>query len=270
MAVVDVDRHHQDLVDELIAVVEEYNPGVDKELLARAFRFAATAHEGQTRQLRRAVRPPSLGGRQDLRRAPSRRAVARRRAPARRGRGHGNRARRRPRRVRRRDRPARRGRHEADPDELPDPRAVRRRELPQDDRRDGAGRPRHPDQARRPAPQHAHDRVPGQAGPGAQGEGDARGLRAARAPARHQRDEVGARGPLLRDPAPAQVRRDQGDGRRPARRPGGRSREGERRAAAPSSRRWTSPPRSRAARSTSIRSTTRWPRRAASSTRSTT
>ena len=49
MAVVDVDRHHQDLVDELIAVVEEYNPGVDKELLARAFRFAATAHAGQTR-----------------------------------------------------------------------------------------------------------------------------------------------------------------------------------------------------------------------------
>src|SRR5688572_14715266 len=49
MAVVDVDRHHQDLVDELIAAVEEYNPGVDKELLARAFRFAATAHAGQTR-----------------------------------------------------------------------------------------------------------------------------------------------------------------------------------------------------------------------------
>ena len=49
MAVVDVDRHHQDLVDELIAAVEEYNPGVDKELLARAFRFAATAHDGQTR-----------------------------------------------------------------------------------------------------------------------------------------------------------------------------------------------------------------------------
>ena len=49
MAVVDVDRHHQDLVDELIAAVEEYNPGVDKELLARAFRFAATAHRGQMR-----------------------------------------------------------------------------------------------------------------------------------------------------------------------------------------------------------------------------
>src|SRR5580765_4440101 len=50
MAVIDVERHHQDLVDELIAAVEEYNPGVDKELLARAFRFAATAHEGQARR----------------------------------------------------------------------------------------------------------------------------------------------------------------------------------------------------------------------------
>src|SRR5215210_5788799 len=49
MAVVGVDRHHQDLVDELIAAVEAYYPGVDKELLARAFHFAATAHEGQVR-----------------------------------------------------------------------------------------------------------------------------------------------------------------------------------------------------------------------------
>ena len=49
MAVIDADRHHQDLVDELIAAVEAYNPGVDKELLARAFHFAAAAHEGQTR-----------------------------------------------------------------------------------------------------------------------------------------------------------------------------------------------------------------------------
>ena len=229
MAVVDVDRHHQDLVDELIAAAEEYNPGVDKDLLARAFRFAATAHDGQTRSSGEPfVHHPwavakicaelhldeqSLAAAllhdvvEDTEIEPDDSA----------------------RRVRRRDRPARRGRHQADADELPDPRAVRRRELPQDDRRDGAGRPRHPDQARRPAPQHAHDRVPGQAGPGAEGEGDARGLRAARAPARHPRDEVGARGPLVRDPAPAQVRRDQGDGRRPPRRPRGRGREGERR-----------------------------------------
>ena len=228
MAVVDVDRHHQDLVDELIAAAEAYNPGVDKELLARAFRFAATRARGPDAPLRRAVRPPSVGGREDLRRAAPRRAVARRRAPPRRDRGHGGRARRAARRVRRRDRAARRGRHEADADDLPDPRAVGRRELPQDDRRDGAGRARHPDQARRPAPQHAHDRVPGQAGAGAQGEGDARGLRAARTPPRHPRAQVGARGPLVRDPAPAQVRRDQGDGRRPARRPRGRGREGGR------------------------------------------
>ena len=50
MAVVDVQRHHQDLVDELIAAVEAYYPGVDKELIARAFQFAATAHTGQVRR----------------------------------------------------------------------------------------------------------------------------------------------------------------------------------------------------------------------------
>src|SRR6187551_2864625 len=49
MSVVDVDRHHQDLVDELIAAVESYFPTVDKELLARAFHFAAAAHAGQVR-----------------------------------------------------------------------------------------------------------------------------------------------------------------------------------------------------------------------------
>ena len=50
MAVLDVERHHQDLVDELIASAEAYNPGLDKELLARAFHYAAAAHEGQVRR----------------------------------------------------------------------------------------------------------------------------------------------------------------------------------------------------------------------------
>src|SRR6187431_652766 len=50
MAVIDADRHHQDLVDELIAAVEAYYPAVDKELLARAFHYAAAAHEGQLRR----------------------------------------------------------------------------------------------------------------------------------------------------------------------------------------------------------------------------
>jgi len=50
MAVVDVDKRHQDLVDELIAAVEAYYPGVDKELVARAFHYAAAAHAGQQRR----------------------------------------------------------------------------------------------------------------------------------------------------------------------------------------------------------------------------
>src|SRR5205807_2681031 len=44
-----LDRH-QDLVDELIAEVESYKPDVDRELLARAFQYAAEAHAGQVRQ----------------------------------------------------------------------------------------------------------------------------------------------------------------------------------------------------------------------------
>jgi GTP diphosphokinase / guanosine-3',5'-bis(diphosphate) 3'-diphosphatase len=44
-----LDRH-QDLVDELLAEVEAYKPDVDRELLTRAFHFAAEAHAGQVRQ----------------------------------------------------------------------------------------------------------------------------------------------------------------------------------------------------------------------------
>ncbi len=50
MAVLDVQTHHQDLVDELIAAVEAYFPGLDRELLARSFAYAAAAHEGQKRR----------------------------------------------------------------------------------------------------------------------------------------------------------------------------------------------------------------------------
>jgi GTP pyrophosphokinase len=46
MAVVE---RHQDLVDELLAEVEAYKQDVDRDLLARAFDFAAKAHEGQMR-----------------------------------------------------------------------------------------------------------------------------------------------------------------------------------------------------------------------------
>jgi len=43
-------EQHQDLVDELIAEVETYKPDVDRDLLTRAFRFAANAHGGQLRR----------------------------------------------------------------------------------------------------------------------------------------------------------------------------------------------------------------------------
>ena len=50
MSVLDAERHHEDLVEELIAEVSDYNPEVDRELLRRAFEFAEQAHEGQTRR----------------------------------------------------------------------------------------------------------------------------------------------------------------------------------------------------------------------------
>jgi GTP diphosphokinase / guanosine-3',5'-bis(diphosphate) 3'-diphosphatase len=50
MTVVDVTEKHKDLVDELLAAVSESNPDADLELLARAFAYAATAHEGQLRR----------------------------------------------------------------------------------------------------------------------------------------------------------------------------------------------------------------------------
>src|ERR671930_251151 len=50
MAVVETQERHQELIDELLANVAAYNPEVDRELITRAFRFAARAHEGQQRR----------------------------------------------------------------------------------------------------------------------------------------------------------------------------------------------------------------------------
>ena len=50
MTVVDAERHQDDLVGELIANVETYNPGVDKELIRRAYDEAERAHHGQVRR----------------------------------------------------------------------------------------------------------------------------------------------------------------------------------------------------------------------------
>jgi GTP pyrophosphokinase len=50
MTVLEAGEKHQELLDELLSDIEAYNPEVDRELLARAFRFAAHAHEGQQRR----------------------------------------------------------------------------------------------------------------------------------------------------------------------------------------------------------------------------
>jgi GTP pyrophosphokinase len=50
MALLEAPERHQDLINELIAEVAEYNPDLDRDLISRAFRFAAAAHEGQQRR----------------------------------------------------------------------------------------------------------------------------------------------------------------------------------------------------------------------------
>src|ERR671937_3192982 len=50
MTVVETQERHQELIDELLADVAAYNPEVDRELIVRAFRFAAQAHQGQQRR----------------------------------------------------------------------------------------------------------------------------------------------------------------------------------------------------------------------------
>jgi len=50
MAVIEAHEKHQELIDELIAAVSAYNSEVDRDLIRRAFLFAANAHEGQQRR----------------------------------------------------------------------------------------------------------------------------------------------------------------------------------------------------------------------------
>src|SRR3954470_2408773 len=49
MATLEAGEKHQGLLDELLAEIAEYGGGIDTELVTRAFRFAAAAHEGQQR-----------------------------------------------------------------------------------------------------------------------------------------------------------------------------------------------------------------------------
>ena len=50
VATLETGEKHKGLLDELLAEVEAYSSAVDRDLIARAFHFAAAAHEGQTRR----------------------------------------------------------------------------------------------------------------------------------------------------------------------------------------------------------------------------
>src|SRR6266487_1862446 len=50
MTVLQAGERHQELIEELISDVAAYNDDVDRDLLRRAFAFAATRHEGQQRR----------------------------------------------------------------------------------------------------------------------------------------------------------------------------------------------------------------------------
>ncbi len=206
-------------------------------------------------QERRGLHPPPGGHRAQRRRAQARLGHHRRRAAARRRRRHRHAAQLDRGGVRRRDRHARRRRHQADQDALHLAGGGAGRELPQDDHRDGHRHPGHPDQALRPAAQHAHALLPEQAEADPEGQGDARGLRAAGAPARHPQPQVAARGPRVRVAAPAQVPGDPEVGRAAPRRPRGLRRRGRRLPARGARARPASRPTSPAAPSTSTPST---------------
>ena len=114
-------------------------------------------------------------------------------------------------RLRCRDRGHGGRRHQAGQD--PVRRVGEGRDHSQDGAGDEQGHPRPGDQARRPLAQHAHDRIPapGQAdGDRPRHPGD---LRPAGPPPRHERDQVGAGGPVLRHPAAEGLRRDREAGR---------------------------------------------------------
>jgi GTP pyrophosphokinase len=50
MSILETHEQHQELIDELISDVSTYNPEVGRDLITRAFLFAAGAHEGQQRR----------------------------------------------------------------------------------------------------------------------------------------------------------------------------------------------------------------------------
>ncbi len=221
------------MLEPLFRVVRATHPKADLGIIERAYRTAEKYHTGQMRKSGDAVHHAPARGRHDPRRARYDRPDPVRRAAARHGRGHAVHARRPDQGVRRRDRHAGRRRDQAGQGQVRRVRAGR--DDPQDGRRDGQGHPGAGDQARGPAAQHAHAAVRPAGEAGAHRPRDAGDLRPAGAPARYEHDQVGARGPVVLDPAPEGVRRDRAAGRRartvPRRVPRQRDRPGARRPA---------------------------------------
>ena len=72
MTVLESAERHQELIDELIESVAAYNKDVDRDLLTRAFRFAAAAHEGQQRRSGEPMQPPRDRNRPCMKNTPTR------------------------------------------------------------------------------------------------------------------------------------------------------------------------------------------------------
>ncbi len=203
---------------------------VDGELAGRAQRLPRAPpprrhhpHRAGLRARPRGPRRPGPPLGRALHRAPARRGDdpgppghgrhhPRRRAAARLGGGHPGHPRRGGGGLRLRGRADRRRRHQARPPPVRLEGGPAGRHAAQDARGDGQGHPGPAHQARRPAPQHADDRVAARGEAAPHRAGEPRRLRAARAPARHRRGEVAARGPRVRGAVPEAVRRDRADG----------------------------------------------------------
>ena len=170
--------------EDLLERVRAYTSDEEREFLRRAYVFSALEHKGQVRHSGEPylVHPLEVASiLADMRLDPGRH---RRRAAARRRRGHADHHREDSGALRPRGRPRRRRRDEDRRHSVLVERGAAGRELPQDAARDGRRHPRHPGEARRPPPQHAHALAHAGRPAAAHRAGDARHLRADREPAR--------------------------------------------------------------------------------------
>ena len=253
-------ERHRRLLEELVATVGEHNPDVDRDLLERAFDLRLRGARGTQAPERRGLHRPPGRRRPDPRRA----ATGHRRPSPRRSCTTSSRT---PTstidqvRAEFGDEIAapRRGRHQADADQVPEPRAGAGRELPQDDRRDG----------RRTSGSSSSSSpiactTCGRSSTSASRSRSRRRGRRSRCTRRSltgsasTRSSGSSRTSRSRRSIPRKYQEIAGDGRPAAGRPRGVRRRGRAASSSASSRRPGSRPRSPAGRSTSTPSTRRW------------